>query len=467
MHKINNKAYLQFLGAASTTTGSKYLLEYQGEQCLLECGLFQGLKELRSRNWQPPTFDLKNIRSVVLSHAHIDHSGYLPRLVRLGWSGPIYCTEATAELLSELLPDAAYLQEEEAEYANFSGYSKHRPALPLYTQDDATKVLKMLLPVPFKKVFSPITNLEVIYHFAGHILGAAMVECSFTASKKKMLFTGDLGRNNRPLLPDPEIIEQTDTLILESTYGDRVHPNSVKSELIRIINQAHKRSGALIVPAFAVGRTQELIWHLRQLTQEGLIPKMPIYIDSPMATQVTRIYARHPEAYEMTQSETELASNRAFIKTQVEFVGNRDQSIALNKKSGPFIIISASGMAAGGRVLHHLAQRLGDARTTVLLTGFQAEGTRGRLLQEGKKMIRIHGQEIKVNAQIASLDGLSAHAGQDEILAWLGHFRKKPSHIYLVHGEVKASNALAEAIKNKFRWSAHIAQLGERILLFR
>ncbi len=449
--RVRDDAILTFAGGAGTVTGSKYLVRTAGRQVLLDCGLFQGLKELRLRNWSPPPFASQALDAVVLSHAHIDHSGYLPVLVRDGFRGSILCTAATADLLRVLLRDAAKIQEEEAEAANRYGYSKHHPALPLYTLADAERVFEHVQPVPYATSVTVTDGISAVLRRAGHILGAATVELQL--AQRRLVFSGDLGRWNRPILRDPELVRQADLLLVESTYGDRVHPVDAAGALARIVHEAMARGGALVVPAFAVGRTQELLWILHQLEEQGRIPSLPVFVDSPMAIHVTDIYARHAEEHNLAlQAQGELACNHT------ELVRTANESKALNERAGPMILISASGMATGGRVLHHLKHRLPDPRTTVLLPGFQAMGTRGRKLQEGATEVRIHGRQVPVRAKIETLDGLSAHADREEIFRWLAGFEHPPERTYVVHGEPAAAASLADGIRTRLRWQVDVAQ---------
>ena len=456
---------LSFLGGAGTVTGSKYLVRGDGREILLDCGLFQGLKTLRLRNWTPP-FAAAEIAAVVLSHAHVDHAGYLPVLVRHGFRGSVYCTPGTADLLQVVLPDAAKLQEEEARAANRYGYSKHAPALPLFTAEDAERVLQRIEARGYGEAFPVGAGFTVVLRRAGHILGSATVELRVGEKKPvRLVFSGDLGRWNRPILRDPEPVAAADVLLVESTYGDRTHAPDPASELARVVRAAAARGGALLIPAFAVGRTQELIWTLRQLEDAGRIPSLPVYIDSPMANNVTDIYCRHPEDHDLDMALLTDEQRCPLCCRQYALVRSPQESKALNDVSGPLIIIAASGMATGGRILHHLKMRLSDEHTTVLLPGFQAEGTRGRKLQEGAREIRIHGKDVPVRATIEVLDGLSAHADRDEILRWLGGFTRAPRETYVVHGEPPAARGLAEAIHARLGWNVTVATDGATVPL--
>jgi len=441
---------IQFLGGAGTVTGAMYLVRAAHSAILLDCGLFQGLKALRLRNWGARVADPAGIAAVVLSHAHIDHVGYLPLLVHQGFRGAVYCTAATADLVRVLLPDCAHLQEEEAERANRGGYSKHRPALPLYTVADAHAALELLRHRPNGERFEVTSGITALLRPAGHILGAATVELDVDGTR--VVYSGDLGRWNRPLVPDPELVPAADVLLLESTYGDRRHPEGGDEQLARIVSETARRGGALLIPAFAVDRTQEVVWMLERLEREGRIPALPVYLDSPLAIEATEIYARHG-AYRMP-------ARYRFARTPAE-------SKALNDLTGPFIIISASGMATGGRILHHLALRLPDERTTVLLVGFQGAGTRGRLLEEGAREVKMFGRLVPVRARIEKIDALSAHGDCDDILRWLQGFDRPPRVTYLVHGEPAAASALGKAIRDRFGWNVQVTRDGETVPLLR
>jgi metallo-beta-lactamase family protein len=453
---------VQFLGAAGTVTGSKHLVRANGRQVLLDCGLFQGLKALRQRNWEAPAFDPKKLDALVLSHAHIDHSGYLPLVVRRGYQGPVYCTHATADLLHYMLPDSAYLQEKHAAHANYLGYSRHRPALPLYTMADAQAALELLVPQPFGMTFAVTPGIETTFRTAGHILGSATVDVVLDGTKGQtplhLVFSGDLGRWGRPILHDPQPVPRADYLLLESTYGNRTHPPNVDDDLATCVRTAAERGGALLVPAFAVGRTQELLWWLRQLEDDERIPRLPVYVDSPMAIDVTGTYLRHTAEHDVDMRRVEDRGKHPLYPSHFTLAKSQEQSMALNDLRGPIIIISASGMATGGRILHHLKLRLSDRRTTVLLVGFQAAGTRGRRLQEGADEVHIHGKDVTVRAQVDTLDGLSAHADQGELLQWLSGFEGPPKGIHLVHGEPTAAETLAAAIETRYGWTARVAQ---------
>ena len=445
---------LQFLGATGTVTGSKYLLEHLGFRLLVDCGLFQGLKELRLRNWSPPPFDPKALDLVLLTHAHLDHSGYLPVLYLHGYSGEILTTPASRDLCGIILPDSGHIQEEDARFANKKGYSKHKPALPLYTELDARAVLPRIRCVAFDSPREVGPGITVTFRAAGHIVGAAMIEVRLRTKgggEKVVVFSGDLGRPQQPILPDPESLPPCDHLLLESTYGNRDHPkDDVGARLGKIVNEMIRRGGSLLIPAFAVGRTQHLMFLLKALRAAGTIPvDVPIFVDSPMAIEANRIVMRHPEAQDTEMREANAKGGDVLGMHDVRFATTSIESKALSDIAYPAIIISASGMCEGGRILHHLAYKLPDHRTTVLFVGFQAIGTRGRALQDGREFVRMYGREIPVKARIETIDGLSAHADRGEILSWLRAAPARPGRVHLVHGEPDARDALAGTIRQE------------------
>lgn len=465
---MKDKPNLQFLGGAGTVTGSKYLIRANGRQLLLDCGLFQGLKKLRLRNWRAPSFRPSDIDAVVLSHAHIDHSGYLPLLARRGFGGPVFCTPATRSLLRILLPDAAHLQEEEARYANRKGFSKHHPAEPLYTKRDTQNALKLLKPREYDQVFPATKGINAKFRRAGHILGSSTIELQIEHNNPvTVVFSGDLGRWGRPMIRDPELVPQADILLVESTYGNRTHPDGNPSEgLARVVNEAAERGGALLIPAFAVGRTQELIWRLRELEEVERIPRLSVYIDSPMAIDATEIFCQHPEDHDIDMNLLMNERRCPLCCKPYTFTRKPEESKVLNQVQGPLIIIAASGMAAGGRIVHHLKQRLPDKQTTVLLVGFQAIGTRGRSLQDGAQSLRMHGQDVPIHAHIETIDGLSAHADRHELLRWLKGFAEPPRQTYIVHGEPSAAETLQATIDAKLGWKSDVARDLQTVSLY-
>lgn len=453
-------ATLQFLGATGTVTGSKYVLDAHGSRVMIDCGLFQGLKELRLRNWESLAVKPASITWVLLTHAHIDHSGYLPRLVRDGFTGPVYTTTATADLLKILLPDSARLQEEDAEYANRKGFSKHRPALPLYSEQDADAALKLLQRVSYEENVPLNKVLSARFIPAGHILGSSFIEVQITEPDRapvKVVFSGDLGRYDEPILNDPEPENEADYLLVESTYGDRLHDHtSPKDRLAEIINATAERGGKVIIPAFAVGRTQLLVYYIRELEDEGRIPVLPVAVDSPMGVEATRLYSKHHEDHDFDMQRVENLKRNPLATRNFSLVQGRSGSKMLNERQGPGIIISASGMATGGRVLHHLARWLPDPASSVIFAGYQAVGTRGRRLQDGETQVKIHGEIVEVRAHIDSISSLSAHADAGEIMRWLGGFKRPPRRTFVVHGEPDSAAALRDRIIKELGWDVVI-----------
>jgi metallo-beta-lactamase family protein len=455
-------ASLTFLGAAGTVTGSKHLLEVNGTRVLVDCGLFQGLKELRERNRQPLPVEPSSIHAVVLTHAHLDHCGYLPRLVAEGFSGRIFCTSSTADLCRIVLPDAAKLQEEDAENANRGRYTRHAPALPLFTMEDAARALSLLQPVGYERPLPVAPGVEMEFINAGHLLGSAYA--SVRANGRHVLFGGDLGRYGRPVLPDPTAVAEADVLLVESTYGNRRHSADDGGEAIaEIVRGTAERRGKIIVPSFAIGRVEEVLYWIKRLEDERRIPVIPVWVDSPMATQALVQYGRRLEELDpemapelpLPRQNKEVA---AFATDRLQIVASPQQSRELVRSRGPAIVISSSGMATGGRVLHHLAAALPRPENTVMFVGFQAAGTRGRHLIEGGKTVRIHGIDVAVNAHVAHLDSMSAHADAEEILRWLRQFKRAPADTYIVHGEPDAAAALQQRVSAELGWRAHVAQ---------
>jgi metallo-beta-lactamase family protein len=462
-------ASIQFLGAAQSVTGSKFVLEINGSRALVDCGLFQGLKELRQRNWQPLPLNPESISWVLLTHAHIDHTGYLPRLVRDGFQGPVYATEATKDLLQILLPDSARLQEEEAEYANRKGYSKHHPALPLYTEADARAALRLLHGVNYNEVVRLNKFLNVRFVSVGHILGSSYIEAQITEPDREpitVIFSGDVGRYDEPILNDPSPAFEADYLLIESTYGDRLHENNnPKDRLAQIITETAARGGKIIIPAFAVGRTQTLVYFLRELENEERIPVLPVIIDSPMAASATKLYVKHKDDHDLDMQRIGKSGQNPLSTHNFALVSGRSGSKDLNKLQGPAIIISASGMATGGRVLHHLARELPNPASTVVFVGYQGIGTRGRRLQDGETEIKIFGQMVPVHAHIESIGSLSAHADANELLRWLRNFSKPPRTTFIVHGEPDSSAALQARIVKELGWNVVTPNYLETIAL--
>ncbi|TAK21470.1 MAG: MBL fold metallo-hydrolase [Chloroflexota bacterium] len=458
---------LRFLGAAGTVTGSRYLVENAGRRVLVDFGLFQGKKEIRLRNWEPLPFDATSIDAVVLTHAHVDHCAFLPALARAGFRGPIYGTRPTLDLLRLVLPDSAHLQEEQAEYANERGFSRHHPALPLYTADDAEAALALAQPMPYRQSFEIVPGFTVMCRDAGHILGSVNIEVSLGGEEATTVaFSGDVGRYGQPIIEDPEPIPAADWILCESTYGDRLHgAESGRDGLIAAIRAVIDRRGVMVIPAFAIGRTQTLLHEFRSLAAEGVIPEIPVYIDSPMAIEATRIFGRHPETYDQSSRTLLRNGHPPLDYPNLHVAAARDQSMAINRVSGPAVIISSSGMATGGRVLHHLRNRLPDERNMVLLVGYQAEGTRGRSLLDGARELKMHGRFVPVRAEVRSLGGFSAHADQSELLRWLGGFTKPPRALFLTHGEDEPRRVFAEIVRERFGWDVRIPAHGDEATL--
>lgn len=461
-------ATLTFLGATGSVTGSKYLLEAGGERLMIDCGLFQGQKELRLRNWASFPVPPSSIQWLVLTHAHLDHTGYIPRFVKDGFRGPILATEATVDLARLLLPDSGHLQEEEAAYANKKGFSKHDPALPLYTHDEAVKSLDSFRSINESKPLELSSHFSLRFFRAGHILGARIIHVTIreNGGTRTVIFSGDLGRSHQIIIREPEIPDAADYLLLESTYGDRLHPtDDVGARLAEIVQTTVTRGGSIIIPAFAVGRTQELLYIFRELIEQKKMPSVPIHVDSPMAVDVTDLYVRHHEDHNLEMDALESHAVKPFSPSNVHFDRTVQNSKALNDAREPMIIISASGMATGGRVLHHLARRLPDQRNTVLFVGYQAEGTRGRSIQSGSPSVKIFGEEVPIQARIESMENLSGHADAGEILGWLSRFREPPQKTFLVHGEPPSSAALKEKITQQLGWRVEIRSYLEKISL--
>lgn len=442
--------HIQFLGATGTVTGSKYLVKAGQAKILVDCGLFQGFKQLRLRNWAHLPVAPSSIDAVVLTHAHLDHSGYIPLLVKNGFRGKIYCSEATYELCRILLPDSGHLLEEEAGYANKHGFSKHAPALPLYTEEDAQRCLKFFSPVKFGKRFKVAGNLHAELARAGHILGAAMV--SLDDGERTLVFSGDLGRSDDLLMAPPSQIEHADYLVVESTYGNRRHdPADPMILLGKTIQETINRGGIVIIPSFAVGRAQTLLYTMHLLKQSGAISSvLPVYLNSPMAADVTALYHEHRKDHRLNDEQCRAMCHAAKI------INNVEESKALNRQHMPMVIIAASGMATGGRVLHHLKAFASDPRNTILFAGFQAGGTRGAAMLDGVDAIKIHGEYVPLRAQVVQIENLSAHADGDEILGWLSHFRQAPRCTFITHGEPDAADTLRKRIEETLKWRSTV-----------
>lgn len=441
---------IQFLGATGTVTGSKYLVRAGARTVLVDCGLFQGFKQLRLRNWARLPVAPREIDAVILTHAHIDHSGYLPLLIKNGFRGKVYCSRATRDLCGILLPDSGHLQEEEAKYANRHGYSKHQPALPLYTRGDAEHALKSLTPVDYGHSIDLGGSVAFELSPSGHILGSAFV--SLRADNRLLVFSGDLGRPHDPVMRDPVPIAQADYLVIESTYGDRLHAHEdPAAKLGEVLNRSFARGGVVVIPAFAVGRTQTLLHYIARLKSAGTIPaSVPVYLNSPMAVNATRIFHDHAGEHRLTAEQSHAMCSAARIVNSVE------ESERLNTQTGPMVIISASGMATGGRVVHHLKAFAPDPRNTIVFAGFQAGGTRGAAMIAGAESIKVHGAYVPVRAEIAVLNNLSAHADYAETLEWLANFRAPPRATFVTHGEPVAADALRLRINERLGWRCQV-----------
>ncbi len=449
---------LTFLGATGTVTGSRTLLESKGKRILIDCGLFQGLKQLRLKNWDAFPVEPSSIDEILLTHAHIDHSGYLPRLVKMGFSGRIYCTSGTHDLCQILLPDSAHLQEEEARYANQKGFSKHHPALPLYSQDDAQRALDLFQTVDFHELVDLGDGLQARFYSNAHILGSSCIHIS--DGDKSVLFSGDVGRSNDPLMRAPEIPPASDYLVIESTYGDRLHdPVNTLELLAQYIRETVQQGGILLIPVFAVGRAQEMLFYLHQLKQQGRIPHIPIYLNSPMAVDASEIFQLHCNEHRLNPQQC------AEMFADVHMVNSIEQSQSLNHMRQPMILLAASGMASGGRVVHHIKAFAGNPRNTILFVGFQAAGTRGAAMVNGASEVKIHGEYIPIKARIASMTSLSAHADYVEILQWLKQFKQAPKLTFVTHGEPVAADAMRLHIEEQLKWQTCVPDYLQKVNL--
>ena len=465
-------ASIEFWGGVGTVTGSKYLISTGSARVLVDCGLFQGLKELRERNWQEPPFDPRSLNAVLITHAHIDHTGYLPRLVRHGFQGPVYCSRGTGDLLKILLPDAGRLQEEEADYRNRHNLTKHQPALPLYTEKDAFAALELVKPLPNTgEMFEPAQGIRASFRISGHILGSSLVlleldQAGADHQGRRVLFSGDLGHYDQPIIRDPTPPPSCDYLLVESTYGDRLHdPEDPKVALARIINDAAQRQAPVLIPAFAVGRTQEIVYLIRELEDEKAIPVLPVMVDSPMAAATTTAYANRTEEQDEDYASI-LGKQRHPLRTHsMVTASSREESKRLNDAKGARVIISASGMMTGGRVLHHALRLVPDPDATIVFVGYQAAGTTGRRILDGESEVKILGQWIPVRCRVAKIGGFSAHADWKEILRWLEGMQGVPRQTFLTHGEPEAANAMAGHIKDRYGWNVHVPEYGEHVEL--
>lgn len=449
---------LRFLGGTGTVTGSRYLLSDETHRLLVDCGMYQGVKNLRRRNWAPFPVKPSTINAVVLTHAHIDHSGYLPALVKNGFKGKIYCTKATHELCKVLLPDAGFLQEEDARYAFKKKFSKHEKPEPLFTEKDAYEALKHFESLPYHETFEPVKGFEVSFTPAGHILGSACVHVHHKGANRRVVFSGDVGRQDDIIMRPPEPLQHADILVCESTYGDRTHGESdPEGDLEEIITKTAGRGGITLLPAFAVGRAQMLLYVIHKLMEEGRIPQMPVYLNSPMAIKATESFCRFHTEHKLSREQCTMIDHKTL------FVRTVDESIELDAKRYPCVIVSASGMASGGRVLHHLKTLLPNPRNSIVFAGFQAPGTRGDALVNGAESVKIHGEYWPVKADVHSLDSMSAHGDYTEILTWLEQSNLKPDKVYVTHGESLASDIMRKRITERFGWPAEVPELFEEV----
>jgi metallo-beta-lactamase family protein len=445
---------IRFLGGTGTVTGSKYCVESGGKRLLVDCGLFQGYKQLRLRNWAPMPVAASEVDAVILTHAHLDHSGYVPLLVGQGFTGRVHATSGTRDLCKILLPDSGHIQEEDAYFANKHQFSKHTPALPLYTKQDALDCMRHFHVEQWEQWFEPITGWKARFTTAGHILGASSL--LLEVAGRRILFSGDLGRPDDCLMHAPADPPQADTVLIESTYGDRTHPAAnIDAELAAALRKVAARGGVAVVPVFAVGRAQAILHSIAKLKERGDIPHgLPIFLDSPMAIHATALFEKHMDEHRLTTQQVQAMDH---VATMIE---TTEQSKALRKHHGPMVILSASGMATGGRVLHHLANYVGDHRNMVVLTGYQSPGTRGATLASGSSTIRMHGKDLPVQAEIVQLASTSAHADANQLLAWLGRMPAPASQVYVVHGESQASDALRQRIERELHLRVVVPEHG-------
>lgn len=456
---------LEFLGGAGTVTGSRFLITTDNARLLIDCGLFQGTRDLRQRNWAPFGDTAATIDAVIISHAHLDHCGYLPALVRQGFTGPVYATQETVELAEIVLNDSAHLLREDAEHARKHGYSKHNPPLPLYDEADVATAVTQMKVVHYDEPFSAAPGIDASLRPAGHILGSSTIALTLERPEHRLLFSGDLGRGSHPLLRAPAPPVRADTVVVESTYGNRTHERDATGEFARIIRRTIARGGSIVIPAFAVDRTEVILMQLRALRQQGQIPDVPVYVDSPMALASLQVYARAAEHRSVDLRDDLAPAKDLFDPGNLHQLRTVEESKTVNTPDRPCVIISASGMATGGRVLHHLAGMLPDPRNTIVLAGFQAVGTRGRALQDGASALKIHGIYVPVRAEVADLPFFSVHADADELVGWLALAPERPAACFVVHGEPDAAAGLRQRIERTLGWTVAIPRHGERVRL--
>jgi metallo-beta-lactamase family protein len=462
-------ASITFWGAAGTVTGSKYLIDNQQKRVLVDCGLFQGPRAMRERNWADAPFPPNSVDAVLLTHAHIDHTGYLPRFVKQGFHGPVYCSRGTADLLRILLPDSARLQEEEADYRNRHKVTRHDPALPLYTEEDAEAALKLLQIVQNDgKQFDVVKDISAEFRIAGHILGSSQVRVfvETDGQVKRLLFSGDLGKYDQPIIRDPVAPPACEYLIVESTYGDRVHdPEEPKIALERVIKNAAEHNSEILIPAFAVGRAQELLYLIRELEDEKRVPILPVILDSPMASKATKVYFNRREEHDEEFVAASAGNVNPLQTHSMTTATSREDSKRLNSERGARIIISASGMMTGGRVLHHALRVLPDPNATIVFVGYQAAGTLGRRVQDGEQEVKVLGQWVQVRCQSVKIGGFSAHADWQEVIRWLQDMPSPPRRVFVTHGELGSANAMAEHLRERFKWQVEVPEHGEKFQL--
>lgn len=465
-------ATITFWGGVGSVTGSKYLLEHNGRRVLVDCGLFQGDKELRERNWADPPFRADEIDAVIITHAHVDHTGWLPRLVKLGFSGKVFTSRATGDLMKLLLPDSGRLQEEEADYRNRHNLTSHSPALPLYDENDAKEALKLLHTVKNNGEFVQVCEgISANFRVAGHILGASMVLVSMDGAKEdgsdvRFLFSGDLGHYDQPIVNDPAAPPNCDYLMCESTYGNRLHGGeSAEDQFVELINQAIKRNAPILIPAFAIGRTQEILYMIRELEEQKRIPVLPVRVDSPMASQATQIYNRFAEEHDREYTSILMQKRHPLRTGSMMTTSTREESKKLNSERGTRIIISASGMMTGGRVLHHAMRILPDEDATLVFVGYQAAGTTGRRIQDGEREVKIMKQWIPVKCHVEKIEGFSAHADWKAVLRWLSGLKSTPTAIFTTHGEPEAAEAMAGHIRDEYDWNVVVPEYGQTVEL--